>query len=524
MKKTTLFALLVFSLLGTHAQRTTDVLTYNYLITLSDVSDTISCVAEIHFIHLKDQTGAGFDLAAVKNGKGMLVTGVLDGTGEKIGFRQTADNRLLLQFPDKKRAGDSARVIITYVGIPADGMIISKNKFGKRTFFADNWPDRAHQWLVCNDEPGDKALVSFRVMAPTHYTVVSNGLLTGITAPDSLTKISTWTSAVPLPPKVMVIGAADFAVDTAGYLNDVAVTSWVFSENKEKGFRDYSIAPQILFFYDAWIGPYPFEKLANVQSKTIYGGMENAGAIFYFENSVTGEENIEGLIAHEIVHQWFGDMASEKSFAHLWLSEGFATYLTHVYMESRYGTDSLNNRMRADRETVQEWVNANKRPVVDSTKNYMRLLNANSYQKGGWILHMLRRELGDSIFHTAVRSYYARYAGRNADSDDFRAVVEEISGKQLGYFFNQWLHRNYNPELQIQLTGNLLQVRQTHQGLPFRFPLKLNFIYEQETITRIVDISQVEHSFNLGNFRKPLRIEADPDASVLAGIAIQQMH
>lgn len=516
MKKAILFASLAISVLCTHAQRNTDVIRYTYLVSFNDASDTISCVADIKFLPLFNEQEIRFDLATVKNGKGMLVTDVYDGRGRIINFRQTPDNHLLLQFPEILKAGDSTRVIIAYGGIPADGMIISKNKFGKRTFFADNWPNRAHQWLVCNDEPGDKALVSFRVSAPAHYSVVSNGLLTDLMMMDSVTRVSTWTSSVPLSPKVMVIGAADFAVDTSGYLNDVAVTSWVFKENQEAGFRDYAVAPSILSFFDEWIGHYPFEKLANVQSKTIYGGMENAGAIFYFENSVTGEENIESLIAHETAHQWFGDMASEKNFAHLWLSEGFATYLTHIYIESKYGTDSLNKRMQAERELVLDWVKQNKRPVVDSTHNYMSLLNANSYQKGGWILHMLRRELGDSIFQTAVRTYYARYAGSNADSKDLQEVFEEISGKKLEPFFNQWLHRSYNPQLKIELKGNILQVQQLQEGLPFAFRLKLNFVYNNETVTRYFDIHAATQSFNLGTIKKPLQLVADPDVSLLA--------
>lgn len=95
-----------------------------------------------------------------------------------------------------------------------------------------------------------------------------------------------------------------------------------------------------------YIGPYAYKKLANVQSKTRFGGMENAGAIFYSEYSVNGYRGEERLIAHEIVHQWFGNMATEKSFAHFWLSEGFATYLTHIYLESKYGMDSLKKQMQ----------------------------------------------------------------------------------------------------------------------------------------------------------------------------------
>ena len=133
----------------------------------------------------------------------------------------------------------------------------------------------------------------------------------------------------------MVIGVADFAVQLDSTINCVPITSWVFPENRDSGFAQYAVSKKILPFYESYIGPYPFKKLANVQSKTIFGGMENAGNIFYYENSVAmnpmqykHNRSVEELFAHETAHQWFGDEASEIDWPHLWLSEGFATYMT----------------------------------------------------------------------------------------------------------------------------------------------------------------------------------------------------
>src|SRR6266700_4268795 len=197
----------------------------------------------------------------------------------------------------------------------------------------------------------------------------------------------------------MVIGAAGFAVQYSGTINGTPVYSWVYPENKEKGFYDYAQAVDILPFYIKHVGPYAYEKLANVQSKTIFGGMENAGAIFYSENTVTGTRVSESLLAHEIAHQWFGDMATETDWSHLLLSEGFATYMTILYFENKYGPDTARSMRTEDRNQVIEFAKKYKKPVVDSSvTNYMELLNANSYQKGGWILHMLRMEAGDSAF------------------------------------------------------------------------------------------------------------------------------
>jgi aminopeptidase N len=255
----------------------------------------------------------------------------------------------------------------------------------------------------------------------------------------------------------------------------------------------------------------------------MYGGMENAGAIFYYENSVTGRQGEEGLFAHEIVHQWFGDMATEKSFAHLWLSEGFATYLTHIYMESKYGTDSLAKRMQEDRQSVISFVKDSKRPVVDSTPNYMSLLNANSYQKGSWVLHMLRRELGDSVFHAAVRAYYEQYKGSNAETKDLQAVIERVSGKSLDVFFRQWLNRGVNPQLAISwkkdamMDGLIITIEQTQKGLPFNLSLEMELEYEGKIKEiRRFDLDKASHSFLITGKGKLLKVRPDPNTSLLA--------
>ena len=172
----------------------------------------------------------------------------------------------------------------------------------------------------------------------------------------------------------MVIGVADFAVQLDSTINCIPVTSWVFPENRDSGFSQYAVSKKILPFYESYIGPYPYKKLANVQSKTIFGGMENAGNIFYYQNSVAmnpeqykHNRSIEELFAHETAHQWFGDEASEIDWPHLWLSEGFATYMTHLYMEHQYGADTLQKAMKKDREEVIAFSKKRKTPVVDTS-------------------------------------------------------------------------------------------------------------------------------------------------------------
>jgi aminopeptidase N len=271
-------------------------------------------------------------------------------------------------------------------------------------------------------------------------------------------------------------------------------------------------------------GPYAFEKLANVQSKTIFGGMENSSCIFYFENSV-GDKGIEELMAHEIAHQWFGDAASEKNFSNLWLSEGFATYMTNVYLEHKYGTDTLKSRLKADREVVLKFEKSRKTPVVDTTVhgNYMVLLNANSYQKGGWVLHMLRRKLGERAYWKGIRAYYAQYDGGNANTADLMTVMEKASGQKLGSFFKQWLYTAGTPHLNINWhynpSGKSVDIKVTQkQAIPFDFPLQIavsgkvhTIIVKNRTATLLVQTN-----------KKPLSLDIDPNVNLLASFDVKE--
>ncbi|HEX6333911.1 MAG TPA: M1 family metallopeptidase [Flavisolibacter sp.] len=470
---------LVFLSATASAQQSIDVLHYRFDIRLSDQHDTVYGKTTISFVVKDREHASSFNLAGRNaSGKGMHVVSVTGNESISVPFRH-ADNRLVLE-PKKQYAnGDTVQVTVTYKGIPSDGLIISKNKFGDRTFFADNWPDRAHHWIPCVDMPADKASFEFIVEAPAHYQVVSNGVKISEKKSGTGMKETHWKEAIPLPTKVMVIGVARFAIKEYEHRPaNIPVSAWVYPKDSTKGFYDYALAPGIMEFFMDYIGPYPFSKLANVQSTTMFGGMENASCIFYAEESVTGTRSSEELIAHEIAHQWFGDMASEKSFTHLWLSEGFATYLTDMYLEKKYGTARMQERLEKEKGQVIAFVRRSERAVVDSTTPYMQLLNANSYQKGAWVLHMLRHETGDSIFQKMLRTYYQQYKGANADTRDFQAVAEQVSGKDLGWFFNQWLYQPGIPSVtgKWKMDGDKLKIELRQTGThTYRLPVEVAY-------------------------------------------------
>jgi aminopeptidase N len=506
--------------LFSNAQSDIDILHYKFQLILNDKNDTIYGRSDITVKFLQDTDSFSLDLVSQKdNGKGMVVDAIT--SLREMPFIRTGD-KINISLTQSMKRNDTIVFAISYHGIPADGLIISKTKYGQRSFFADNWPNRGHNWLPCVDDPADKATVEFIVTAPQHYQVVSNGVLIEETNLADNKKLTHWKEDVPIATKVMVIGAADFAVSLAGTVdNCIPVYSWVYPQNRDEGFYDYALASDILPFFIKNVGPYGYKKLANVQSKTTFGGLENANTIFYSENSVTGKRKSESTIAHEIAHQWFGNMATEKSFAHLWLSEGFATYFTILYFENKYGKDTATYMLKEDREQVIAFANKSGKAVVDDNPDFMQLLNANSYQKGGWVLHMLRRQLGDTVFHKAIRSYYTTYAGKNADTKDLQKIVEKVSGKDLAVFFQQWLYTPGVPKLEVswnylpkdkKISVTIKQLQKS----AFVFPLEISLKNATgNDPIKTINISKQEETFLLSVTQKPAALILDPKTSLL---------
>ena len=510
-----LILLTLYSITG--FSQTIDVQHYRFQLELSDETDKITGIATVTISFPQSTKDFSLDLIQLKNnGKGIKVTNV---KGRNVSGFQQANDRLNIQLKNFTEARSTDTFEIIYSGVPANGLIISKNKFGDRTFFSDNWPNRARNWIPCNDVPDDKASVEFIVTAPSYYQVISNGIQVEETNLDRSKKLTHWKENIPIPTKIMVIGVAQFAVSEIEGNYGVPVTAWVYPQNKEKGFYDYLLAAGILQFFTDYIGPYPFKKLANVQSTTIFGGMENASAIFYEERTVDGRRTVESTISHEIVHQWFGDMATEKSFAHLWLSEGFANYLTNIYWEHKYGKDKANKRLIEEREKVVAFSKVNNHPVVDSISDFMDLLNANSYQKGSWVLHMLRREVGDALFQKIIQQYYQQYKGSNADTRDFQLVAEKVYGKKLDWFFNQWLYQGGIPKISAhwKMQGSQLAVtiQQTTKNI-FQFPLTVGYNSENGKMqTKKINITKGSETFLLPVNTKSSKMVLDPLVELL---------
>ncbi|UCC48511.1 MAG: M1 family metallopeptidase, partial [Gemmatimonadota bacterium] len=424
-----------------------DVLSYCISLQLSPKDRVFRANTEIT-LQVSDGVGehVSFDLV------GLTVDSV-QVAGGNVTFRKDATS-LEVELGRLAAPGDTLVVGVFYHGTPADGLIFGHNAYGRPAVFADNWPDRARYWFPSIDHPRDKAMVEFRVRAPADWEVVASGRLLKEEGPEAGTRLTVWATDRPIPVYTMVFGAADMSVRELGALGCevgsdrcVRITQWVYPEDEERAGKLFRRAPEIVAFFDSLIGPFPYEKLALVQSLTRYGGMENASAIFFGEGVVRrGRGDV--VVAHEIAHQWFGDAVTEREWSHLWLSEGFATYLAAVFYEF-HGDEALAWRLRARAETSylaspQDVA----RPVIDSTPaNLMELLNTNNYQKGAWVLHMLRELLGDEAFVAGVRRYYAEYRHGTALTEDLQRIMEEVSGRELDWFFDQWLRRAGHPQV-----------------------------------------------------------------------------
>ncbi|KKL57699.1 hypothetical protein LCGC14_2232790, partial [marine sediment metagenome] len=323
-RKFLILALLVALLSAVNAQDTyernasADVQNYIFNLGLNDSTDQIQGEAEITVGFNTKPEAFALDLIGGSETYGMTIADIFEGD-EKANY--TFQNNKIKIVP----SSDSTRTRIyriQYQGTPERGLVIDTTKFGKRSFFGDNWPNLARHWLPAVDHPYDKASIEFRITAPEHYDVVATGEKIEESSLNNGYKLTVYKEPAPVAMKVVTIGVTQFASRLVDEVYDIPVTAWVYPENRLEGFSDYSVASEVLKYFIDNIGPYSYAKLANMQAKTQWGGLENAGTIAYFENSVTGKNEVEGLIAHEIAHQWFGNSATENDWNHVWLSEG----------------------------------------------------------------------------------------------------------------------------------------------------------------------------------------------------------
>lgn len=465
-----------------------DILHYKFELSLSDLSDEIMGKATLRILFkTNDSKKIRLDLinkTEARKGKGMFIDSIYS-HHHKIKYTHSNDE-LFLFFDIPPQKDEKLEISIAYRGIPAGGLKIGPTKYGDRSFFNENWPNLTRHWLPSIDHPYDKATSEFLVKAPSKYKVVSNGLLQEETHLDKLFTLTHWKQSVPVSPWLFVLGVAEFAVQMVDEFEGKSIQTWVYPKDREAGFIDFlHPTKEALSFFSSYVGPFAYEKLANIQAASVGGGMETSSAIFYGENLVTGKpdnKRLQDVVIHELAHQWFGNAVTESTWDDAWLSEGFATYFTLLYHEHAYGYQEYINGLKLAKRRVDNYTKTDSTfsIISDRTAESGIVTNTLTYQKGAWILHMLRHKIGHVAFKNGIQAYYKKYFNGTATTDDFRAEMEKSSQKDLRIFFHQWL---YQPDpLKIKtsyvydetLKELQLKIEQIQSSnIIFEFPLEL---------------------------------------------------
>ena len=542
MRRHHLIALLLLPAAGTtvgadtYPRQPIDVEHYRFAVTLSDTADRILGEATVRVRPLTGGLRAvALDLAnatPARGGRGMTVEQVTSG-GTALDFAHASD-RLVITLASPSREGQAIELVVRYAGIPADGLQIKPNRHGDRTFFTDDWPDKTRQWLPTIDHISDKATMEMEVVAPAHYQVVSNGRRIEETDLPGGMRRTVWRESAPIAPWLYALGVAPFAVQYAGDYHGIPIETWVFAQDRDAGFHDFAVPSRdVLAFYSEWIGPYSYEKLANVQSNSVSGGMEAASAIFYAPGSVSGDRSTRwrNVVIHEIAHQWFGNAVTERDWDDVWLSEGFATYFTLLFIEHAYGRDDFADGLRRSRQTVLDFYakTPDYRVVHENLDDMSKVTSAMTYQKGAWVLHMLRARLGEDRFWAGIRAYYRRYRDANASTADFREAMEQASAQDLRPMFEQWLYRGGVPRLSGLWSYDparkavTLELRQVQPGAPFQLTVEVA-IQTPGAASRLerVDMTAADARATFTADREPEALVLDPNVRLLAATELSR--
>lgn len=489
-------------------------------ITLNDqLSELTSATARINVVIVKQTSVIDLDF-------GDLTTDKVNLGSKSLPFTHK-NGKLAVTLPGPATPGTRLTLTIDYHGKPKDGLVLTADKDGKPTAVGDNWPNRVHHWIPALDHPSAKATVTFNITAPAREEVVANGRLDHVETVANGQRTWTYSEGIPIPPYCMIIAVGQFARLEPTERALTPLSYYVPHSDSPVALKGFAPAIPSVDFFTQTVAPYPYEKLALIVGATRFGGMENSSAIVFtstlFNRSSSPAMsktygvplNNVSLIAHEIAHQWFGDSVTESTWSDLWLSEGFATYFAGLFMQRYEGEEAFQTYMKDSATRVFAYEKKSRVPIFDrDTEDLFALLNANNYQKGAWVLHMLRANLGDKAFFRGLRNYYDAHKNSTATTEDLRTALENASGKDLRAFFARWVYDSGHPQYELSwqwLRNELrLELKQTQPGNVFLDPVQVTISTASGTQDIMLKPTDKLLLHTVPIKQKPERIELDP--------------
>lgn len=428
------------------------------------------------------------------------VCGIISGQRNDCAVLRTYRNHgtLYVIFPERVKAKKEINLAIYYHGNPPHakrppwrgGFVRKHDDLGNLWVGVACQAEGASTWWPCkdvvNDEPEE---VSIYLIVPAGYVGVSNGQLVEYVTYDSITHRSTYLWKVTYPINLYNI---TFYIGKYKLLHDqyfskitgdtLPLNHYVLGQHYDKAKDHFKQLKDHLAVYEKLFGPYPFYRDGFKLVESPYAGMEHQTAIAYgnkFKNNYLG---FDYIILHETAHEWWGNSLTAYDLADAWIHEGFATYAEALFVEQTKGYSAYSDYMRNYR-----WTIINRRPLVGPYgQRYFNFRDGDIYTKGAWILHTLRETImDDSVFFDIIKSFATKYAYRNVTSDDFIALVNQKTGRNYNWFFAQYLHNRFIPELEYYKTGNVFYYtwNKTYTSAPFPLPVVVGGIFPSGTDT-----------------------------------------
>ncbi len=434
----------------------------------------------------------------------------------------------IITIPSSATINDTFRIKIKYEGKPKSrgfGSFTFGKFEGKDILYTLNEPVYASTWFPCNDLPSDKALLDIRITTDSSKKSVSNGNLIA-TDVNGDKKTYHWKTFYPIAPYLISFYSSEYEKYSEDFISSVTgdtmkIYYYVFPGRIEKAMKDFEDHQKYLHFFEKSFGAYPFikEKYGIAEFLWRFGAMEHQTITGIGYNYVTGNKFYSDLLIHELAHHWWGNSVTLSTWDDIWLNEGFSTYSEALYYEFESGKAALQSSMR----------NNFSRNFQGTLYAPAKTFGNTVYKKGAWVLHMLRYEVGDSLFFSIMRTYYERFKYKNATTHDFLVVCNEVSGKDLSEFFQQWVFEGegicelvyeWNLSYIDSIYNIEFNINQVQKGFDsYKLKLDVKIIFEDDsTLNTKVVIDKRMNSFLLETEKKPVKIILDNDEHLLAYI------